>query len=100
MAGLGLVVAGMGANAAARDDRSPSLGELLQSAPDTVQGARDRDYRLVFVERDAVETDIDNGPEGLSAGDQVALSSVLTKRGKRVGRLDGHVVFTHVDFED
>jgi hypothetical protein len=100
VAGLGVVVAGMGANAAATDDRSPSLKELLRSAPDTVHGDRDRDRRLVFVERDAVETDVDNGPEGLSAGDQVALSSVLTKKGRRVGSLDGHVVFTYVDFED
>jgi hypothetical protein len=97
---LGLVVAGMGANASATDERSPDLRELIRSAPDTVKGDRDRDHRLVFVERDAVETEINHGPEELSVGDQVVLSSVLTQKGKRKGTLDGHVVFTYVDFED
>jgi hypothetical protein len=96
MAVLGLVAV-LGVNAAATTDRTPSLRELLRSAPSAVKVDRDHDRRLVVVERNAVETDIDNPPEGFSVGDEVIIASALVQKGKRIGRLDGHVVFTHLN---
>jgi hypothetical protein len=56
----------------------------------------DGDERIVVVSRNATETMIDNPPEGDSQGDEDVVTSPLFKRGKRVGRLDVHAVFTEV----
>ena len=96
LAAVGLI-ANMGANAATTDQASPSLRQMLRAAPDTVERDRDGEHRLVFDERNAVEVDIDNAPAEFSQGDEVAITSVLTKHGKPVGRFDGHAVFTLVD---
>jgi allene oxide cyclase-like protein len=53
----------------------------------------------VFGERNAMEVDIDNAPPDFSQGDEVAITSVLTKRGERAGRFDGHVMYTYVNFD-
>jgi hypothetical protein len=96
LAAVGLI-ASMGANAATTDQASPSFRQMLRAAPDTVERDRDGEHRLVFAERNAVEVDIDNAPAEFSQGDEVAITSVLTKHGKHVGRFDGHAVFTLVD---
>jgi hypothetical protein len=95
VAAVGLVV-GMSANADAPDEERPSFGAMLRSAPEAVARDGDGDSRLVFVERNAMEVDIDNAPAGFSQGDEVAITSVLTSNGKRVGHFDGHAVFTFV----
>ena len=93
---LGLV-ASMAFASAAREKRT-SLRELLRAAPSSIPGPDDDvDKRLVFVERNLRETFIDNPPQGDSQGDEFALSSVLMKKGKRVGRLDAHGVVTLVN---
>jgi hypothetical protein len=94
LAVLGLV-ASMTFASAAGDERT-SLREMWRAAPSSVAADDDVDKRLVFVERNLTETFIDNPPEGDSQGDEFALSSVLTKNGKRVGRLDAHGVVTLV----
>jgi hypothetical protein len=66
----------------------------------SVAGDKDGDQRLVVVSRNATETMIDNPPEGDSQGDEDVVTSPLFKRGKRVGRLDVHTVFTEVNLEE
>jgi hypothetical protein len=82
--------------ASASGEKRTSIREMLRAAaPSSVAGPDDDvDKRLVFVERNLRETFIDNPPEGDSQGDEFALSSVLMKNGKRVGRLDAHGVVT------
>lgn len=95
LAVLGLVASMTFASAAG--ERRTSIREMWRAAPSSVAGPDDDvDKRLVFVERNLRETFIDNPPEGDSQGDEFALSSVLIKKGKRVGRLDAHGVVTLV----
>jgi hypothetical protein len=94
LAVLGLVASMTLASAAG--EKRTSLRELWRAAPSSVAADDDADERLVFVERNLTETFIDNPPEGDSQGDEIVLSSVLTKKGKRVGRLDAHGVVTLV----
>jgi hypothetical protein len=98
LAAVGLVV-GMSAPPAAPDERGPSFRQLLRAAPAAVARDGDHHRRLVFVERNAMEADIDNAPAGFSAGDEVAIASALARDGKRVGRFDGHVVYTYVNLD-
>jgi hypothetical protein len=97
VAAVGLVV-GMSATPAAPDE-GPSFRQLLRSAPDTVARVHDGDRRLVFKERNPMEVDIDNAPEDFSQGDEVAITSALTRNGERVGRFDGHVMFTYMNLD-
>jgi hypothetical protein len=77
--------------------KKPSWRSLLSSAPKAAaNGDNDGDKRLVLVERNATETEIDNPPEGFSVGDEVAFAGDLYWRGKKVGYDDGHAVFTLV----
>jgi len=92
LAVLGLVASMTFASAAG--ERRTSIRELWRAAPRSVAADDDVDERLVFVERNLTETFIDNPPEGDSQGDEIVLASVLTKNGKRVGRLDAHGVVT------
>jgi hypothetical protein len=94
LAVLGLVASMTLASAAG--EKRTSIRELWRAAPSSVAADDDADERLVFVERNLTETFIDNPPEGDSQGDEIVLSSVLTKKGKRVGRLDAHGVVTLV----
>ena len=94
LAVLGLL-ASMTFTSAAREKRT-SIREMWRAAPSSVAADDDVDERLVFVERNFAETFIDNPPRGEGQGDEVVFTSVLTKRGKRVGRLDAHVVLTLV----
>ncbi len=66
----------------------------------TVAGHGDGDHRLVVVSRNETATDIDNPPEGPSQGDETAITSPLFRAGKKVGRIDAHVVVTEVNFEE
>jgi hypothetical protein len=76
--------------------KKPSWRSLLSSAPKAANGDNDGDKRLVLVERNATETEIDNPPEGFSVGDEVAFAGDLYWRGKKVGYDDGQAVFTLV----
>ncbi len=95
-AAVGLIV-GMSATPAAPNE-GPSFRQLVRSAPDSVARS-DGSHRLVFDERNPMEVDIDNAPADFSQGDEVVISSVLTKKGERVGRFDGHVAFTYVNLD-
>jgi hypothetical protein len=68
---------------------------LVKAAPAAVESSNnDRDERVVVVERNSVETDIDNPPEGFSQGDEFAASADLYRGGKKVGYDDLHGVVT------
>jgi hypothetical protein len=68
---------------------------LVKAAPSSVRdGNNDRDERLVLVERNVTETDIDNPPEGFSQGDEFVSAADLYWRGKKVGYEDTHAVVT------
>jgi hypothetical protein len=86
----------MSATPAAPEERGPSFRQLLRSAPAAVPREDDGGRRLVFVEHNPMEADVDNAPAGLSAGDEVVLSTVMTKNGERKGRFDVHAVYTYV----
>lgn len=73
-----------------------SWRSLVSAAPQAANGDNDGDVRLVLVERNATETEIDNAPEGFSQGDAVAFSGDLYWRGKKVGYDDGQAVFTFI----
>ena len=100
MAAAALAVLGLVASmtfASAAGEKRTSLREMLRAAPSSIPGPDDDvDKRLVLVEHNLRETFIDNPPRGESQGDEFALSSVLMKNGKRVGRLDAHGVVTLV----
>ena len=98
VAAVGLI-AGSGATSAAPQKGDPSFRHLLRSAPAAVARDDDGARRLVFVEHNPMEVDVDNAPADLSAGDEVALTSVMTKDGKRVGRFDLHAVYTYVNLD-
>jgi hypothetical protein len=76
--------------------RKASWRNLVSSAASAQADDGNGETRLVLVERNAVETEIDNPPEGFSQGDEVAFSGDLYWRGKKVGYDDGHAVFTFV----
>lgn len=76
-----------------------SWRSLVSSAPAVADGDNDGDERLVLVERNATEVEIDNAPEGFSQGDEVAFSGDLYKHGKKVGYDDGQAVLTFVSEE-
>jgi hypothetical protein len=76
--------------------RKASWWSLVSSAPTAASGDNDGEERLVLVERNATETDIDNPPAGFSAGDEVAFAGDLYLGGKKVGYDDGHAIFTLV----
>jgi hypothetical protein len=80
----------------AAGEQRTSVRQMWRAAPSSVAADDDVDERLVFVEAAFTETFIDNPPEGDSQGDEIAISAVLTKNGKRVGRLDAHAVLTFV----
>ncbi len=46
-----------------------------------------------------MEVDIDNAPADFSQGDEVVITSALTKNGERAGRFDGHVAFSYVNLD-
>lgn len=93
---LGLVASMTFASARDRGIRKASLRDLVSSAARTAAADNDGERRLVLVERNAVETDIDNPPEGFSVGDEVVFSGDLYWRGKKVGYDDGHAAITFV----
>jgi hypothetical protein len=74
-------------------------GATSDGSSASVAGDKDGDKRIVVVSRNETETQIDNPPEGESQGDADVVTSPLFKRGKRVGRLDAHAVFTEVNAE-
>ena len=81
---------------AAKDGRSMTVREMWRAAPSSVPAASGRHQRLVFVETNHKETEIDNPPAGQSQGDELAFSSILRRHGQAVGRADAHVTVTHL----
>jgi hypothetical protein len=72
-----------------RPTKRVSWHRLVSAAPSSVKtGDKDHDKRLVVVERNSVETDIDNPPAGFSQGDEFASAGVLYSQGKKVGYSD------------
>jgi hypothetical protein len=61
------------------------------AAPD-ITGAQ----KLVLTDRNEHEVDVDEGPKGFSAGDEVSIGADLFSGGTRVGTLDVHGAFTFV----
>src|SRR5207248_94259 len=61
------------------------------------QAAAAGDATLTLFSRNAKETDVDEPPSGVTAGDEADISGRLTNRaGARVGHLDVHGAFTAV----
>ena len=77
--------------------RASSAATAGRVATATVAG---HGQTLVVVSRNETETEIDNAPRGeFSQGDEDVVTSPLYRAGRKVGRLDVHVVFTEVDLE-
>lgn len=80
-----------------RASKSPSWRHLVQTAPSVVNSSdKGWDERVIVVERNATETQIDNAPQGFSQGDAFASAADLYWRGKKVGYSDVHGVSTYV----
>ncbi len=96
------LIGGVSLASASRNSAPQNLWSRASSSADagSVAAVADHGQTLVVVSRNETETEIDNAPEGeFSQGDEDVVTSPLYREGRKVGRLDVHLVFTEVDLE-